>query len=274
MMDVFLFVFYFVGLFIAVCQDLKRREIDDWLNLLLGVGGGVFLVYGILFGEDLRGVFVLLSLVVVVFCVQMFLYKGGVFAGGDAKLLFAMTPIFFVGSFRYSMISLGVFLLLLSVVGAFYGLVYVSVLYVLNFNRVNFEMKKYVSKVYFKLGLCLGVVCMFGGLFSLLSLLFGAWLILLVSLYVFVKGIENVVMVRRIDGKMLMEGDWLAESVEVDGRVIGTGVGLSGKDVLLLRGKRVLIKDGIPFAPVFAISFLLFFLLDKIGFAEIVSWII
>jgi hypothetical protein len=232
------------------------------------------LLYGILSGEDLKDVFVLLSLVIVVFCVQMFLYKGGVFAGGDAKLLFAMTPVFFIDSFRGSIISFGVFLLLLGVAGAFYGLVYVVVLYVLNFKKVNVEMKRYASRAYFKLGLCFGVVCIFGGLFSLLSLLFGMWIVLLVLLYVFVKGIENVVMVRRIDGRSLMEGDWLAESVDVDGRVIGTGVGLSGDDVLLLKGKRVLIKDGIPFAPVFAVSFLLFFLLDRIGFAGMVSWII
>jgi len=51
-------------------------------------------------------------------------YYGRVFAGGDAKLLIAMTA-FFVGvSFYESMINIGVFVLFLMISGSVYGLGY------------------------------------------------------------------------------------------------------------------------------------------------------
>jgi Flp pilus assembly protein protease CpaA len=40
----FLFFIFFIGIFIAMCQDFRRREVDDWLNFLLFFSGSFFLV--------------------------------------------------------------------------------------------------------------------------------------------------------------------------------------------------------------------------------------
>ena len=42
----FLFWLFFVGIIIACTQDLKRREVDNWLNLFLLMTSLVFVFYG------------------------------------------------------------------------------------------------------------------------------------------------------------------------------------------------------------------------------------
>ena len=53
----FLFWFFLIGLIVATLQDLKRREVDDWLNILLLVGGGVFIFYSSILKGNLNWIF-------------------------------------------------------------------------------------------------------------------------------------------------------------------------------------------------------------------------
>jgi len=141
----FLFWLFLIGIIIASLQDLERREVDNWLNLFLMVSGFVFIFYKAIFEKDVSLIFQAGFALVVMFGFMNLFYYGRVFAGGDAKLLVAMT-VFFIGvDFNITLINIGVFLLFLMFSGSIYGLVYSVVLYLRDFDKVNKEIRKGVS---------------------------------------------------------------------------------------------------------------------------------
>jgi len=262
----FLFWLFFSGIVVASLQDLKRREVDNWLNLFLLVSSSVFVFYGAILSGRLDIIFHLGVLLVVMGIVMNLFYYGRVFAGGDAKLLFAMTAFFLGSVFWESMTNLGVFLLFLMVSGSVYGLIYSGVLWFRNREKVNREMVSIAKKM--KIFYVEGVVValMLLGFVNAIFFLVGGLIFVFPLLYVFAKGLENVSMIRKVSGKELREGDWLVKDVKVGRKVIKANWdGLSLKDVELLRGKgSVLIKEGLPFVPAFLIAFL--------GYVFLKSW--
>jgi hypothetical protein len=183
-------------------------------------------------------------------------YYGRVFAGGDAKLLVAMT-VFFVGaSFYVTLMNIGIFLLFLMLSGSVYGLIYSGVLYVKDFSEVNKKVRKIVDGRWWYLSVF--VLLLLLGFFDWRFLFFGVFGVLILVLYVFAKALESVSMIRVVSGKDLREGDWLVDDVKVKGKVVEADWdGLSLEDIELLRKKKkIKIKDGLPFVPAFLIAFL------------------
>jgi len=263
----FLFWLFFIGIVVASLQDLKRREVDNWLNLFLLVASFVFIFYKAIFEKDITLIFQAGFALVIMFGFMNLFYYGRVFAGGDAKLLVAMT-VFFIGvDFNLTLINIGVFLLFLMFSGSIYGLIYSAVLYLRDFEKVNKEMRRGISHWHLWV-LGSGVVLMLFGFLNFMFLIFGVLVFLLPVLYVFAKGLESVSMIREISGKELREGDWLVDDVKVKGKVIKADWdGLSLEDIKLLKSKKkVKIKDGLPFVPAFLIAFL--------GYVFLKDWLI
>jgi Flp pilus assembly protein protease CpaA len=325
----FLFWLFFIGIVVASLQDLKRREVDNWLNLFLIVSGVVYLlfenfvsgdfVYSVVlvafagitsflyfYNGDMfsdiesckRKYYCLLSFICLLFVAIVFLivkvfgmdnvpffmiaasaflimfvvsnlfYEGRVFAGGDAKLLFAMSAFFVAASFFGTLVNIGIFLLFLMFSGSVYGLLYSFVLYARDYKKVNREMRKGFGKLWVRSAIVLSVVLFVLSYFDLLFLMLGSLLLLLPLLYVFAKGLENVSMIRVVSGNELREGDWLVDDVKVKGKIIRADWdGLSLEDIeLLKRKKKVEIKDGLPFVPAFLIAFL--------GYVFLKGWVV
>ena len=276
--DSFLFWLFFIGIIIASLQDLKRREVDNWLNLFLLITSFIFIFYKAIFERDATIIFQAGFALVIMFIFMNVFYYSRVFAGGDAKLLVAMT-VFFVGAdFNMTLINIGIFLLFLMFSGSIYGLIYSFVLYGKNFKKVNKEMGRTAKGFniwylghrrgiwYLGFGICgaMALVVFFGWLAFLFLSVF---LFLLPVLYIFAKALENISMVRNISGKELREGDWLVDDVKVKGKIIKADWdGLSSENIELLKNKKkVKIKEGLPFVPAFLIAFLLYVLLKNWG---------
>ena len=256
----FLFWLFFIGIVVACLQDLKRREVDNWLNLFLLMASFSFIFFKAIFERDATIVFQAGFALVIMFAFMNLFYYGRVFAGGDAKLLFAMT-VFFVGAtFMATLVNIGIFLLFLMVSGSIYGLTYSVVLYVRNFEKVNKKIRSGFSALWVRYMILIGVGLFVLSYVNLVFLFFAIFVLVLPVLYVFAKGLEDVAMVKEISGKELREGDWLVEDVRVRGKVIKADWdGLSTESVRLLRGeKKVLIKEGLPFVPAFLIAFVLY----------------
>ncbi len=253
----FLFWLFFVGIVIASMQDLKRREVDNWLNLLLMVSGFAFIFYRAIFEKDISLVFHLGFALVVMFIFMNLFYYGRVFAGGDAKLLVAMTAFFIGASFYGTLINIGVFLLFLMFSGSIYGLAYSIGLYVKDFKKVNKEMRLGLSRWNIWV-FAFGIILFLFGFFNFMFFIFGVLVLLFPLLYIFAKGLEGVSMIRSVPGKDLREGDWLVDDVKIGKKVIKADWdGLSLDDIKLLSGKKnIKIKDGLPFVPAFLIAFL------------------
>ncbi len=265
--DPFLFWLFLGGIIVAGLQDLRRREVDNWLNLFLLVSGLTYIFYGAISAGDFDVLFHVGFLMVVMFGIMNLFYYGRIFAGGDAKLLFAMVA-FFVGvTFWESMINIGTFIFFLMVAGSIYGWFYSFVLWWKNRDNVNKEIKK-LAKGNWMLAAAgvVGIILMLFGFLNFLFFLMGILIFIFPFLFVFAKSLENVSMVREVSGMELREGDWLIEDIKIKGKTIKANWdGLSLRDVELLKGKKkVLIKEGLPFVPAFLIAFL--------GYVFLRSW--
>jgi hypothetical protein len=91
--------------------------------------------------------------------------------------------------------------------------------------------------------------------------LFAALLIFISPyLYIAAKAIDESCMIKKVNPKNLTEGDWLYKDVTISGKVIkARWEGLSEEEVKFLKKTKnvLLIRQGIPFSPVFLISYLL-----------------
>lgn len=258
--NLFLIVIAFVWCVFASVQDLKYREVANWLSFSLVLFGLAYrgfyslnagsvnlFVYGVLGG-------------VLFFVLSHLFYYSKVFAGGDAKLLIGMGVV--LPYTRYTdvlLLGLG-FVVLLFFVGAVYGLVY-SVFLVMQF-REKFKRELRKMKKMFILFLGISLVFIILGVFLIRgSVLAGyiAFFVILPFIYVYVKALDKC-MVKMANADELVEGDWLEEDVIVNGKTIKKSVhGLDMKEIIILRrfGKKVLIKEGIPFVPAFLISLII-----------------
>lgn len=261
----FLFWAVLVGLIVASLQDLKRREVDNWLNYLILLFGVSYIVFSSFIEESFINILYLGVLLLLFYGLMYLFYYGRVFAGGDAKLLFALCPLFLGAGLRESLVNSGIFVLLLLVAGSVYGFIYSLVLYLRNISKANLFFASKIRENKLVLGIFEGVVLIFGMVFILSSFfeyLIFVWLFLLVLpfFYFFALSLESVVMVKRVSGRDLREGDWLLKAVMIGRKKIRPcWDGLSKKDLkLLAKKKMVLIKEGIPFVPSFLMAFILY----------------
>jgi Flp pilus assembly protein protease CpaA len=133
----FIFLIYFFGILLACFQDVKRREVDDWLNLSIFFAGTFFLIFNNIsssFPIGSYGLFVFL-----IALISFLLYNARFFAGGDAKILFSLSPLFYDFFFFKSIENFLTFFVFLIFAGAIYGLGFIFVLSIKNFYSLKKE---------------------------------------------------------------------------------------------------------------------------------------
>jgi len=254
----FLFFLGLVWTIFAVVQDMKNREVANWLTFsLIGFalayrgfyssfsGNWMFFVYGLLG----FGFFYVLA--------HAFYYTK-VFAGGDAKLLMGYGVLLPYSNY-FSVLVLGIgFVFILFLIGAFWSMSYGVKIVSGDWGKFKREFIVNLNKY----GLYILGLVVFVGIFSMVWLgglsgwSFGVFVLGL--LWVYIKSLDKC-MIRSVNVGKLREGDWLEKDVKVGGRVIRKSVhGLSLSDIKLLKkvGKKVLIKGGVPFTPAFLIALL------------------
>jgi Flp pilus assembly protein protease CpaA len=260
---IFLFVLAFAWIIFAVVQDLRTREIANWLNFSLISFVLAYRAFYSIFTGNWEFFFLGLGGIIIFVFLGYVFYYTKVFAGGDAKLLFGLGGVLpYQSTIDYWTLGLG-FIFVLFLVGVLYSTTY-SLFLVLK-KKKEFRkgfVKNYNKErkwVYWSIVLfwSVSLVLLIGG--------FGAgalWFLvfpLFMVLYVYSKTVEKVCMVKLLEPKNLREGDWLEKDVRDRGRVIKKSVhGLSMKDIEFLREskKKVLIKEGVPFSPAFLFTFI------------------
>lgn len=257
----FLFIFYLLGVFIAMYQDFTRREIDDWLNLFLFFSGILFLGISekMFFSSSL-----LVSFGFFIFVISLLsfaFYYGRFFSGGDSKLFFALSPIIFVSLLDISLLYTAFFIISLLFCGSIYGVFYSIFLFALDFKRANLvfvkELKKKNNYLLILLGFLFFVLGFINNVFFYVSL----FVLFFIFLICIAKTLEEVSMKRFLSTKDLREGDWLFSDVRVGKKVFRKSWdGLSAEDVEYMKkfNKKVFVKDGIPYAPAFLFALILF----------------
>ena len=260
----FLFVPALIWIVFAVVQDLRKREIANWLNFSLIIFAMGFRFFYSLFSNDFGLFYQGILGLMIFFLLGNLLYYGRMFAGGDSKLLIALGAILPISdSFFTNVKFFSIFLIIFLLIGAIYSLVGSLILSFNNFLAFRKEFKNQIRKnkkftipiMFFAL-----IIMSLGFMESLLFLL-GILIFLAPYLYIYAKAIDESCMIKKISTKNLMEGDWLYKDVRVGKQIIkATWNGLDKEEIKQLKKyhKFVLVRYGIPFSPVFLISFLIY----------------
>ncbi|MFH1248800.1 MAG: prepilin peptidase [archaeon] len=277
-----------IWLFFATIQDIKKREVANWLSfsliiIALGIRAIASIIsskpYYFLFGIGMTAIF---------FGVANILYYSRVFAGGDAKLLtalaaaFGTSPVFInrqMDSLYYlipfKIPFLATFMVNTLFVGSVYGLAFSIALSIRHFTKFKKEFFIVVNQNKKK-----GVVFIIAGigvlalnstlLYNEISIrIFTILLLVFPFLFAYVKAVENACMIAVVQPSKLTEGDWIVEPVKIGKKTIEPrfdGLTINEIEMIKKAKKNVVIKNGIPFVPVFFISLILSLFVDVLRF--------
>lgn len=262
---IFLWALALVYIVFAVVQDIRTREIANWISFSLIIFALGFRFFYSLFENDGFSFFYngLIGLGIF-FVLGNLLYYGKIFAGGDAKLMISLGAIlpYFPDLFSNIQIFFNFLLLFLSV-GFIYILTASSILCVKNFGSFKKEFSKQLKR---KKKLMM-IVLFFSVIFLILGFVWTTFfaagiLVFFVSyLFLYSKAVDEACMIKKVKTRNLREGDWLYSDLKIGKRLIkAKWDGLTKKDIkeITKRCKEIKIREGIPFSPVFFISFILF----------------
>lgn len=263
---IFLIVLALVWIIFATIQDLRTREIANWLSFSLIIFAIGFRFFYSVFSETGFEFFYegLIGLGIF-FIIGNLLYYGKIFAGGDTKLMIALGAILpFSLNFLDNIKIFILFFILFFLAGSVYGLIYSLTLMSRNFSRFKLEFKKvfrnYKDKIYFIMFVALFFMA-FG--FSQKEFFYlGVFIFIMPYFYVYARSVDESCMIKKLKAKYLREGDWLYEDIKIGKKTIKADwAGISDKNIKLLKtkfkNKKILVRQGIPFTPVFLITFII-----------------
>jgi Flp pilus assembly protein protease CpaA len=265
---IFLWVLALIYIVFAVVQDLRTREIANWINFSLIIFAlGFRFLYSLFFAGEFSFFYQGILGLGIFFVLGNLFYYGRIFAGGDAKLMIALGTILPTSSSFFS--NLGIFCNFL-LIFLFAGFVYIlgasTFLCITNFKKFKKEFLRQLkkNKTPALIVIAFSIISLLLGFFGIVFLAFGALLFLTYFLYLYSKTIDEVCMIREINSTYLREGDWLYSNLKIGKDVIKANWnGLSKQEIREIRKKfkKVKIRQGIPFSPNFLISFIIFIIL-------------
>jgi len=271
-----------IALVTGSTTDIIRREVPDLVNFGLIVGAlGVRLIFSLSTSNYwifLYGLFGLLIGVGIAYT----MYYLGQWGGGDAKLLMGLGAI--IGLELHLMNNFVIFMITVLFVGAVYSLVWSIVLMIKNWSRFKITFKRFINKPKIVLARKIVIaVCIvllvsavlvqsFFAKFTIIVVL--VMVFFLFYLWLFVKVIEMSSFYKHVKPEQLTEGDWIAKNIIIKGKKIcgPKDLGITKKQIKLLKKlkvKRILIKEGIPFVPVFLIAYIIVLIFSDWVFAFI-----
>lgn len=261
---IFLWVLALVFIIFAVVQDVKTKEIANWLNFSLIIFALGFRFFYSLFSGDNFSFFIngLIGFAIFFILGNLFYYSH-LFAGGDAKLMIALGTILPISSRFFSNLQIFInFLLLFLLSGFIYTIFSSFILVVKNFKKFKKEFAKQIreKKKLAYIFICFSIVLLLLGFVEILFFFFGIIFFISFYLYIYSKAIDESCMVKFILTKKLREGDWLYSNVKVGKKIIKSKWdGLSSNEIREIKRhyKSVKIREGIVFSPVFLIAFIL-----------------
>jgi len=262
---IFLIVLGLIWVIFATIQDIKEKEVANWLNFSLIIFALGFRFFFSLFSEQGFSFFYqgLIGLAIF-FALGNFFYYSRIFAGGDAKLMIALGTILPLSNQFYNNLNNYLFFLILFfIVGTVYGIVWSFILVFRNFKPFKKEFVNVFRKSKNKLSLMMffGLIMMILGFYQLMIFYLGLLIFISPYFFVYAKAIDEAAMIKKINVNELREGDWLYRNVKVGRKYIqATWDGLSKKEIALIKKKHktVSIRQGIAFVPVFFFTYIIF----------------
>jgi len=265
--NTFLIVAAVFWMVIASIQDFKKREVENWWNFGMILFVLAFRAFLSVERWDYMYFVWGLAGLAIGFALANGFYYARIFAAGDAKLLVALMGVLPLSlDWRINLSLMAAFFILFLIVGAIYGAVYSIVLVLMNCKSFAEEFIRGFAKN-MKPTIAIELTCLLALIgFLLFELYVGAALVILVMfvplLIIYAKSIEDSCMNESIDVKNLTIGDWIIKPVKIEGgkTIKPNWEGLNEEELnaiqTICKGQKVLVKQGIPFVPVFLLAFL------------------
>jgi Flp pilus assembly protein protease CpaA len=272
---IFLWALGFIWILFAMIQDIRNREIADWLNFSLVIFALGFRFFYSLF--ELQGMSLFYSGLIgfgIFLILGNLFYYSKMFAGGDAKLFMALGAILpFSNNLFNNLEGFFYFIFIFLIVGAIYGIFFSLWLGFSNFRKFRKQFTKEFkkNKIFVYGGVIFFLVFfIFGVLYFSSFIYFSILFLFFPFLFLFSKSVDESCMIKKIKTSKLTEGDWLYKDIKIGSKKIkATWNGLSEEEIELLRNKKkfVYVRYGIQFAPVFLISYLVWIAWFLLGFS-------
>lgn len=260
---IFLFALALIYIIFAIVQDIKTREIADWLNFSMIIFALGFRFFYSLFSGEFSFFYQGIIGLGIFFILSEVFYHSHIFAGGDAKLMRALGPILFIYPDTLQNINKSlIFLLIFLFVSLFYMLgtsTFLGIKYLKEFKKeFSKQVKVHKKKIMFSslVGLILLSLGFFNFIFAILSL----FVFFLPYTYLLAKSIDEACMIKIVKSEKLTEGDWLYSDLKLGKKVLkAKWDGLTRKEISEIKRyySQVKIRQGIAFSPTFLISFIL-----------------
>ncbi|MBI2667832.1 prepilin peptidase [Candidatus Woesearchaeota archaeon] len=258
--DIILLIIGITGLVAASIFDIKTKEVPDWISYSM-IFSGIFirLLFSVktfifsYFFIGLLGFFIMLIL-------GNLMYYTKQWGGGDTKIMMGLGAIFAtLPDQKFFLMSLVINLL---IVGAIYGIIWSIVLAIKNKDKFKKEVKKRISEnKKINIMILFLLIILFGNLFLIndktvrivvlsISVLIGVYYYLLII----IKAIEDSSMYIVVPVSKLTEGDWVANNIKLNHKLIykKSSLGLTKDQLQIIKHsklRKVKIKEGIPFIP-------------------------
>jgi Flp pilus assembly protein protease CpaA len=268
---IFLWALAFVYIIFAVIQDVKTKEIANWISFSMIAFALTFRFFYSLFNEaDFSFFYNGIIGLGIFFAIGNGLYYGKVFAGGDAKLMIALGTI--LPSSPQILSNLGIFfnfIFIFLFAGFFYVLFSSIMLCIKHFRAFKREFSEQVkkNKKLLIIIISMSIISLGFGFLERIFLYLGILVFFSAYLYIYSKAVDEACMIKKIKSKDLREGDWFYSDLMINNKRLKTKwEGVSKKDIkqIMKKYKEVKIRQGIAFSPVFLISFLIFISLSLI----------
>ena len=208
------------------------------------------------------------------------LYYTKQWGGGDAKIFMALSSIFIISPAYFNplinMPFLAILLINILLVAVVYSLSYIIFTAVKNKNKFLEEIKTYKLKKIKIAAILISIILLLMAFkFSSNSLIIAAILMLIFPyIIILTKTTEKISMIKLMPINKVTEGDWLAENIYHNKKLIinKSHPELTLKDIEKLKRlniKNIKIKYGIPFAPTFLVAVIISLTLGNIIFMVI-----
>jgi len=231
MIDLILLSIAAIVLIIGSIHDIRVREVPDWLNFsLIAAALGIRLLYSSYTSEWSVFINGLVGFVAF-YLLALAMFYTGQWGGGDSKLLMGMGAVFGLDIFFFRTFEVPVmvwFFVNSLFVGAIYGFVFSIIMAIRRWKEFKEEYaKRYRRARYVKLGvyaiiIILGILMLVfsGPLYRMMFLILMITLFVILYLWIFIKTVETVGMVKTLKTKELTEGDWIVDEIFIDKKKI------------------------------------------------------
>ena len=218
-----------IAVLIGSYTDIKTLEVPDWLNysmIAIGLGGNLIFTIA---NSDTSYIIKSLSGLGIAIIIGLIMFYTGQWGGGDSKMIFGLGTMFGFDyraflNFQFDFFTM--FFINMLVAGAAYGLTWVFIMALKNRKKLFRKAKiKFRNKKLKRIRISSGFAAIVGllviyflpdyidGQFRILFSLSIVILYFMNYLFIIIKVVEEVSMVKLINPEKLTEGDWIVEDI-------------------------------------------------------------